>query len=132
MKNQLCKELQTAGRERSSRKHPASAGYSEDRREAGPGNDYYSKSSHKSKKTINTFTFRELWRRQKETYEEEGMATQNTGRNEELQQAGFLKQHPRGTARVFIPYHMCRARLELPHVKASGHPLVEVLTLCSF
>lgn len=31
------------------------------------------------------------------------MATQNTGRNEELQQAGFLKQHPRGTARVFMP-----------------------------
>lgn len=56
-----CKELQAVGKESGGRKHPESDGYSEDRRKVGPGNDYCSKSSPKSQKTINTFTLIELW-----------------------------------------------------------------------
>lgn len=101
MKNKPCKELQAVGRE-----HPASAASSEGRREVGPANNYCSKSSHKSQKPINTFTLKELWRRGKETHEKAGVATQNTGRNEELQQAGFLQKQARGTA--YAPSHMQR------------------------
>lgn len=68
----------TAGRESGSRKHPASAGYSEDRERS---------SSHCQKtatkvKTQSILSPLKSWQMGKQTHERKRTATQNTGRNE--------------------------------------------------